>query len=76
MKSQEEVQALLSDIEEGLAELPDYNIFGDSNAEGKEEMRQIIVDLRRILAGNDAHREDVQSWHEGADSWLLSDYQC
>jgi len=75
MKTNEEVQAFLADIEGELKTLPDYNFFGESNAEGKEEMRGIISDLRRILAGDTPQREDVQSWYEGPDRWLLSDYQ-
>jgi len=48
--------------------------IGTSNADHKDWIRRLIQDFDRVLAGDDAQMEEVQSWLAGRDSYFLSDF--
>ena len=49
IRTKEQIKKLRDTLIKELAELPDYNIFNESNAESKKESRQFISELNDFL---------------------------
>ena len=71
---EERAKAPLEAVEKELQRLPDFDVFGDSNASQKKDSKRIIADLKEFLKSGESLEEDVWSYLEGTDRWLLSDY--
>lgn len=57
-----------------LDNLPDYNSFGDSNAEDKFELQTLIAALKRVRNEGVTNNQEVIAWLHGRFS-ALSDYE-
>ena len=68
IRTKDEIEALMGAMDKGLVTLPDYNIFGESNAESKAETRQWIDELQ--IALDEGRVED--EWGE-VGYWLVND---
>jgi len=73
-KTRAEVQQLRDSIADDLAQLPDRDAFGVSNADMKDWLPQLIADLDRVLGGQKPKMTDVVSWLDGSDSSFLVDF--
>lgn len=74
MKTTEEITALRDTIQAELDRLPSHDIFGGSNEQGIHESEGHIQDLNRVLEGKKPIGEEVVSWIDGDDIYLLNDY--
>jgi len=73
-KTHAEIQQLRDSIADDLAQLPDRDMFGGSNADMKDWLPQLIAALDRVLSGQEPKMEDVTSWLKGPDSSFLADF--
>jgi hypothetical protein len=67
IRTKEQIEALIAKLKEEADALPSHNLFGDSNAEDLDEMREWVDDLRLYLETGKVR--DV--WNE-AGHWLTS----
>ena len=76
VRTKEQIEALKVAIENELKNMPDRNIFGESNAESKAEMRDWIATMGRALAGQDIGEEDDEAtyWLTDKRATLGVDY--
>lgn len=73
-KTTEEITKLRDIIQAELDRLPSHDIFGGSNEQDIHDGEGHIQDLNRVLEGKKSIGEEVASWIDGDDLYLLSDY--
>ena len=71
-RTDEEIKKLIDTLQAEVDDLPEHNIFGDSNAEGKSESENWIKDLKialtfKVLPDN--------KWND-VRLWLLKEYSA
>ena len=78
IRTKEEIEALIGALDREVVTLPEYNVFGESNIEGKAESLQWIDELQ--LALDEKRVEDEWSddgfWLTNDKSHLAIDYEC
>lgn len=77
IRTRDEIEALKSAMEKELVSLPDYNLFGESTEESKEESRQWIAELQIALDEGRVEDEwsEVGYWLINDKSYLAVDYE-
>lgn len=74
-RSDEEIDALIFALEKEINNLPEFNAFGDSNEEFKEELRDHIQSLYNYKNNNlEDVNDEVMSWIRGSSHSDLSCY--
>lgn len=73
-KTVEEITALRDAIKEEIGRLPPRNVFGYDNAQDIHDGESYVQDLDRVLEGKSAIGEEVPSWIDGDDDYLLGDW--
>jgi hypothetical protein len=75
IRTQEQIATLKARMKSELDGLPDYSLFGDSTAEDKAELRQMIIELDVALKGIvPGTRSEVGYWLTDERSTLGIDY--
>jgi hypothetical protein len=76
-KSKEQIIKMRQSIEAELRRLPDFDFFGDSNEESKQEMAEIIGDLKLLEVNENAviQNSDVIEWFGGGKYSSLDVYE-
>lgn len=73
-KTTEEITAMRDAIQAEVDRLPPRNIFGDDNAQDILDGKKYVQDLNRVLEGKKPMGEEVESWIDGDDLYLLQDW--
>jgi len=77
-RTKEQVEALIKALEDELESLTDYDAFGESNDDGKEETRQCIAELQYCVTNDLKSVSDEDSavgyWLTGRDNTFGTDY--
>jgi len=75
MRTPSAIVELQKAIEDQLRTLPETNFFGESNADDKVWMGELIADLKKLEHDPTSDvMEEVASWYDGKDSYILVDF--
>lgn len=75
MKSKEAIGQMIDKVGNELARLPDYDAFGDSNEEAKQESQELLDALQKARDGESYDNQEVKNWVEEKGWSVLSDYE-
>jgi len=75
VKTREQVEQVITSIQDGIANLPDYDVFGEPNEEAEQESQDWIEELQTYLDNGVMVDQDseVGQWLCGKPS-SVSDY--
>lgn len=74
MRAQDEIRAVRNSMKNELEALPEYSVFGDSNAGDIADLKSWLGDIDRVLRGKKPITKAVESFINGTDDWFLGDY--
>ena len=77
MKTRDEINTMISLVETALGDLPESDVFGDSNRENRDEMELWLSQLEDVRDHQIVPKEgtEVRYWLNGSAHSALNDFK-